>query len=183
MTSALWHSPRLNSAEYCQLSQHQGGHLLEGMLVVPIEGLPAHISYEIDVDNSWCTRRAEVSVTDPLSFRRIIVEADGKGRWSVDALPAPQLDGCLDIDLGWSPSTNTLPIRRLHPMIGESVSITAAWLRFPELQLEQSSQEYSHTAEKIWRYSSGNFSATLEVDDNGLVLDYENIWRAIAHHG
>lgn len=56
---------------------------------------------------------------------------------------APAIQGCVDIDLGWTPSTNTLPIRRLQLGVGTSSGpITAAWVRFPELKLEPLPQEY-----------------------------------------
>ena len=36
------------------------------------------------------------------------------------------LDGCPDVDFGWTPATNTVPIRRLGLEVGETASITAA---------------------------------------------------------
>jgi hypothetical protein len=39
-------------------------------------------------------------------------------------------EGCLDIDLGFSPSTNLLPIRRLTLAVGEAATVRAAWLPF-----------------------------------------------------
>jgi hypothetical protein len=34
------------------------------------------------------------------------------------------VEGCIDIDLKYSPSTNLLPIRRLNLAIGESAEVT-----------------------------------------------------------
>ena len=38
---------------------------------------------------------------------------DGAGRWQIDGRDAPDLDGCLDLDIQVTPFTNSLPIRRL----------------------------------------------------------------------
>jgi hypothetical protein len=98
----------------------------------------------------------------------------------VDDLAA--LHGLVDVDLGFSPVTNTLPIRRLEPAIGEVVAVTAAWVRFPELTIEPLPQRYVRLAERRYRYESagGAFVAEIEVDDLGLVTTYEGGWRRIA---
>ena len=92
------------------------------------------------------------------------------------------LHGLIDVDLGFSPVTNTLPIRRLDPAIGEAVAVTAAWVRFPELTIEPLPQRYIRLAERRYRYESagGAFVAEIEVDDLGLVTAYEGGWRRIA---
>jgi len=92
------------------------------------------------------------------------------------------IKGTVDIDLGWSPSTNTLPIRRLNLEVGQaSGEVIAAWVRFPELALQPLPQEYTRLAERQYRYSSrgGAFVANLVVDDHDLVLDYEGFWQRV----
>ena len=80
--------------------------------------------------------------------------------------------GCTDVDLGLSPSTNTLPIRRLNLAIGASHTIQAAWVVFPELSVQKAAQTYTRVDEFTYRYSSGTFEAELGVDDDGLVTSY-----------
>jgi hypothetical protein len=89
--------------------------------------------------------------------------------------------GCLDVDFAVTPATNTLPIRRLDLGIGKSESLTAAWIKFPELELQPLSQRYARTAEKIHGYESEpGFSAEIVVDDLGLVTAYPRGWERIA---
>ena len=97
--------------------------------------------------------------------------------------PIGELDGCIDADLEWSPSTNTLPIRRLGLAVGESRAVTAAWLRFPSLQVQRIDQSYERLAENRYRYRSGLFTADLAVDDDGIVLQYGVNWKAVATSG
>lgn len=42
-------------------------------------------------------------------------------------------------------------------------------------------QEYERLAERRYRYTSagGAFTVALEVDDEGLVLDYEGVWERV----
>src|SRR5947209_17719639 len=80
---------------------------------------------------------------------------------------------CLDVDLNFSPSTNTLPIRRLDLAIGEEAEVRAAWLRFPSFELEPLVQRYEHLDEQTCRYESGSDSAEVRVNGDGLVTAYE----------
>jgi hypothetical protein len=97
-------------------------------------------------------------------------------------MPVPKLAGALDVDLGFTPATNTLPIRRLALAVGESAPVRSAWLRFPELRLEPLEQTYTREAEQRFRYQAlvdGElFTARLDTDAFGRVLRYEGLWEA-----
>jgi hypothetical protein len=95
----------------------------------------------------------------------------------------PDLDNCLDVDLEWSPSTNTLPIRRLGLAIGDMKTVTAAWVRFPSLEVQRLDQSYERVDERRYRYRSGRFTADLAVDEDGVVLQYGVNWKAVATSG
>lgn len=93
--------------------------------------------------------------------------------------------GAIDIDLGWSPSTNTLPIKRLKLEIGQtSGEFIAASVHFPELTLQPLPQEYVRLTDRQYRYSirSGAFVANLSVEDDDLVLEYEGFWQRIRNN-
>ena len=119
-----------------------------------------------------------VHVRDLRGFeqRTIALARDAKGAWTIDGKPARALKGCTDVDLGCSPSTNTLPIRRLRLGLGATQTIQAAWVRFPELEVVKAAQTYSRLDEFTYRYASGTFEAELTVDDDGLVTSYAE-WR------
>jgi hypothetical protein len=61
---------------------------------------------------------------------------DVKRRWQLNGLECASVQGTLDIDLGFSPSTNLLPIRRLQLAVGGEAEIRAAWLPYPSLEFE-----------------------------------------------
>ena len=44
--------------------------------------------------------------------------------------------GCPDVDLAVTPATSTLPVRRLDLGIGNREAVTAAWIKFPGLELQ-----------------------------------------------
>ncbi len=104
------------------------------------------------------------------------------GHWTEDGREVPVVEGCVDVDLGWSPSTNMLPIRRLNlPVGGDSGIINAAWVKFPDLAIEVLPQRYQRLASDLYRYSSrnGEFAAEIRVDTHGVPIEYEGFWRRV----
>jgi hypothetical protein len=102
----------------------------------------------------------------------------GRG-WRLNGEEQPQVAGCLDLDLNFSPVTNLLPIRRLDLPVGESAEVTAAWLRFPGFSLEPLKQRYSRVAALAYRYESagGQFGRDLKVNEAGFVTHYPDFWQ------
>ena len=118
----------------------------------------------------------------PTHVRNIELRRDEIGHWELDGSAAPHLGSCSDIDLGWTPATNTIPIRRLDLEVGETASIVAAWVRFPELDVIANQQHYTRMAPERWQYRSGEYDFELVTDaSSGLVLAYgRDLWRAVA---
>jgi hypothetical protein len=166
-------------AERCSLGAVPGGFRLEGTALRSVGNLPVEARYTILVDDAWRTRRIEIEVDTAGRRRASVLTVGEDGRWRASGRAEPALDGCVDVDLSFSPSTNTLPIRRLGLKEGEAADVEAVWIGFPELPLERLVQRYERTGPDRYRYSAGSFAADLVVDGNGLVLEYENAWRAV----
>jgi hypothetical protein len=96
--------------------------------------------------------------------------------WLVDDVMNDDLKGCVDIDLGWTPATNTLPIRCLGLHVGESAETVSAWLRFPEMDSTAATQSYTRVSDNLWRYRSGHIDYDLEVSADGVVCRYGDLW-------
>jgi hypothetical protein len=173
--TVLWKSIPWPGHEASRLLEHG----LEGAAVLLNDSEVCRLDYSIVCDDDWSTRSASVDGWVGTREIHIAIEVTN-GVWSLNGVEQPQVAGCIDVDLNFSPSTNVLPIRRLHLAVGESQVVRAAWLRFPSFVLEPLEQRYTRTAEDRVRYESftTNFSAELRVSTNGMVLDYENIWIA-----
>src|SRR5215211_4036020 len=93
------------------------------------------------------------------------------------------LDGCVDVDISATPSTNTLPIRRLGLKPGQSEELAVAYIRVPELLVGPERQRYGCLEARadggLYRFEElpGGFTAKLPVDADGLVLDYPGLFR------
>jgi len=144
------------------------------------DGEPCELEYQVDCDARWRTLSARVSGRIGARDVDLVVTAEPDHRWSLDGVEAPQVAGCIDVDLSFTPATNLLPIRRLALAIGQEAEVPAAWLSFPALELELIVQRYRRVDARTYRYASddGRFVRELEVDENGFVVRYGDQWRA-----
>lgn len=173
--------PSISGAERCLLRQTGAGWRLSGQVVASYGNRPFDVRYDVELDPGWLTRTVLVHADRLTKPRRLELVRESDGRWKADGSPREDLQGCTDVDLGISPSTNTLPIRRLHLDVGQEASVQVAWVRFPHLQVDPGSQRYKRIAPDVWRYSSEGFTADLAVDDDGLVVNYGNdLWHQVA---
>ncbi len=179
-TRVAWRrSDEVQADEFCTLSVRDSGLSLIGTILGAEGGEPIRIEYRVMADGGGFTTAAHVRQLRGFDERSVVLMRDSKGAWTVDGARAPKLKGCADVDLGCSPSTNTLPIRRLRLGIGNSKTINAAWVRFPELEVVKAAQTYTRLDESTYRYASGTFEAEVTVDHEGLVTAYGE-WRRTA---
>ncbi|MEO5941184.1 MAG: putative glycolipid-binding domain-containing protein [Candidatus Limnocylindrales bacterium] len=169
-------SDELEADEHCTMTIRDSGLSLVGTVLGADDGTPVRIEYRVLTDRAGVTSAVHVRDLRGFATRTITIERDAKGHWTLDGAVARALKGCLDIDLGCSPSTNTLPVRRLRLGIGTEQTIQAAWIRFPELSIVKLAQTYLRLDEFTYRFTSGDFAAELSVDDDGLVAAYAG-WR------
>ena len=177
-----WRRLDVPGREDARVERTSSSWRLTGELEVLEAGVAARLRYAIDCDPQWCTRSATIDGEADGTPVRFALVSDGSGHWTRDGEPVHELEGALDVDLGFTPATNTLPIRRLGLGVGASAPVASAWLRFPELRLERLEQTYTREAELIFRYHAlvdgEPFTARLDVDPFGRVLTYEGLWRA-----
>lgn len=99
--------------------RHDGACLrLEGHSTAVEEDNAWAIRYDLTLDDRWVTRSAHVVARSVLGVHEVRLEGDGTGVWQIDGKAAAWLDGCLDVDLEASASTNALPIHRLGLSVG-----------------------------------------------------------------
>jgi hypothetical protein len=178
----LWQGLIAPSMERFVAARTETGFQLSGLILQAHQDAPHVVRYAIGVDEVWRTRTVEVELENDGQHRTSLV-ADGAGHWSRDGKQLSALDACLDVDLEWSPSTNTLSIRRLGLAVGATKVVSAAWVRFPSLEVQRLDQSYERLEERRYRYRSGGFTADLTVDDEGMVLQYGVTWKAVATSG
>ena len=172
----LWQASD-GGSEVCVLERAGRGRRLRGTVLTHEAKQPIELRYAVTVDSAWATTDVEVLVAFAGADLREVAELGTL--WSGSERPSEYRD-CVDVDLSFTPATNTLPIRRLALDVGEEAEIHVVWLVWPELDVRPVRQRYARLGKNRYRYTQDDFQAELVVDDEGLVLDYEGLWRAVA---
>ena len=114
--------------------------------------------------------------TSSLDLR--ITRADGM--WTLNGQVVPQLDGCADLDIGFTPDTNLIQLRRIALQVGDAVEVPVAWLDATVGILDRLQQRYERRSEELYWYEAPRFDyfALLQVSAIGFVEKYPNLWEA-----
>lgn len=179
--TVLWQNLNHPGTDYCRLSSHYDGWQLAGTALLLLDDRPSQVCYQITCDKLWQTRKVEVTVEMESTEQSLRLTVDQAQRWWLAGQELETLRGCRDIDLGSTPATNTLPIRRLKLGVGRRAKVTAAWVQFPTLEIKPLPQRYTRLTELRYRYESGGgtFVTEIEVDEMGLVTHYFDGWKRI----
>ena len=157
------------------------GWRIDGTTTAIEDGQTWVVSYRIEADAAWVTRRARITATTTTGSRETELRGDGAGHWLVDGSPAPQLDGCLDVDLESSAMTNTLPVHRLDLAEGAQADAPAAYVRAATLAASRLDQVYRRApgegGQVRYDYAAPvfGFTARLVYDEAGLIVSYPGI--------
>jgi hypothetical protein len=174
----LWRRLDQPGHESARLSLSEDSWRLAGTAVFVHDRQPCRLDYLIACDATWQTQSGRVTGWVGDETIEIELAVDAAQRWWLNGIECPEVAGCLDLDLNFSPSTNLLPIRRLGLAIGQAAAVKAAWLRFPSFKLEPLDQTYRRVAAATYRYESagGAFVRDLPVNAAGFVTDYPDFW-------
>lgn len=177
--SIIWRRLDKPGHEFAKVFSENSCWHLDGTAIFLHDTQPCRLDYQLKCDSQWQTLSGKIAGWISETAVQVDVSVDSQRRWMLNAQECPEVTGCTDLDLNFSPLTNLLPIRRLNLNPGEKARVRAAWLRFPSFTLEPLEQSYHRIAAATYRYESagGRFVAELETDEFGVVTRYPNVWQ------
>lgn len=177
--TVLWRRVDKPGAEYFELWHDEGGWTLDGRVVLALDGRPFQISYRVVCDEVWHTRAVNILAREGERQLSLNLSVDTEQRWWSGEEELRTLQGCADVDLSFTPATNTLPLRRAGPTVGDSTKVDVARISFPGMEIMPAQQAYARLSERRYRYENvdSGFAAEIEVDDLGLVTCYAGLWE------
>ena len=128
------------------------------------------LDYSLRTGADFVAERLDLSVLAGGGLRRLVIVRHQDGTWTADDRPLPELDGALDFDV-----LNSTPVLR-HGMGagGEARELLMAFVTVPELEVRPSHQRYTPLGDGVVNYASGDFTADIHFDEDGLVELYED---------
>lgn len=178
--SFFWQKLDQPGHDSCRLFKLANGWRLCGAAVFWDAGRPCHFDYEVAVDATWKTRNAHVSGylgNKPIQLR---ISSARNGGWRVGTELRENIAGCIDVDLGFTPATNLIVLRRLSLKVGESAEAPAAYLELPRMRWVKLPQSYRRISRGAYEYESPTvgYAGTLEVSPVGAVTHYPGLFTA-----
>ena len=173
-----WQALSWTGLEHCHVNETADGVVVRSSLIGERDGFAFGAFYEIQLEPDWTFRSLTLRRHDGRVLRLL---SNGAGDWKIDGQRAPQLEGCVDIDISGSPLTNSLPIRRAKFSANEPQQFDMAWIPLDSLEPFRDTQIYTRLDDTHFRYAAADrsFTQVLTVDEHGLVVDYPTLFRRV----
>jgi hypothetical protein len=180
VASILWRRLDAPGHDACRLLREPAGWVLDGTAVFRHVGAPARLAYRVVCDRGWTTRAGRVTGWLGVRPVELAIARAADGQWSLNGVPAPDLERCTDLDLGFTPATNLIPVRRLALGAGDAANAPAAWLDVAAGTLRELSQRYERRSSTAYAYEAPGvgYAGLLEVTPEGFVRRYPGLWEA-----
>lgn len=181
VATLLWQRLDGPGHDACRLERNDVAWQLDGATVFRHEdGRVAQLHYRVRCDRHWHTQWG--TVRGWLGETAIDLSVTHGARvWTLNEEPVPDLSHCVDLDLGFTPATNLLQLRRLNLSQGEAADAPAAWLDIGDASLSLLEQRYEHLAPGRYGYEAPrrDFRCELGIDAQGFAQDYPPLWRSV----
>ena len=173
-----WRPVEGEGLEQLEFGPEEGELVARGVVIGEREGRSFGVDFTIVCDETFAVRELHLGTT---SGHALYLQSNGAGSWrNHDDRPLPEFDGCIDVDLAGSPSTNTLPIRRIDwaAQPGGRAEITTLYVPFDSFAPTTDRQIYTRLGADRFRYEAadGSFTADITTDEDGFVNDYPGLF-------
>lgn len=193
----LWTGTDAWRAEACEVDLTERGLVATGAQI-GADPVGYRLEYRLETGPELETRRLYATAVGSGWRRSLDLRRSPTGEWTIAAMADGSvgagvellepggdpgvLTGALDCDLGRSPLTNLMPVRRhdLHRTPGAR-DFVMAWVRVPDLSVHRVPQRYEHVRRLagggIVRYvgEHRDFVGELVVDGAGFVISYPDL--------
>jgi uncharacterized protein len=175
----LWRRLDLPGHDSCCLWKFNHGWQLSGTAIFLFDQKPCLLSYEVNTDSNWKTCAANISGYVGQSIIALAIARTSSNHWSINDTELQAAADCIDLDLGFTPATNLIAMRRLSLAVGARSQASAAWLDFPDFTLKQLKQQYHRLSHDRYAYAAPevNYADVLEVNDCGAIVHYPQLWE------
>lgn len=177
----MWRRIDVVGMESCAVHPSEAGFHISGSAMFVEENTPARLDYTVYCKRNWECSGATVDQWLGADRIRIELLRQEDSRWAVNGQTIDGVDALLDIDLGFTPATNTNAIKRLQLSVGEYSEFTAVWLDDQTWSFKPLKQRYERLNENTYKYVSveSGYEAELLVDEFGFVRLYPELWETV----
>jgi hypothetical protein len=183
IATVFWRRLDAPGHDACRLERHGESWQLDGAAVFRhTDGRPARLDYRVFCDKAWHTKWGRVRGWIGDVAIDFAIGRNPRGDWTLNDEVVPELGHCIDLDLGFTPATNLVQLRRVHLDKGESAKVAAVWVDLDGDSLSALVQHYERKGNGDYAYHAPRFDYkdTLKVDAEGFVTHYPGLWELVA---
>lgn len=177
----VWKGLFYEMMEHCNVETTETDIRIDGTIVGYGEDTPFSVSYDIITDKLWQVSSLEMAVEKSGEYSWISLQRDPDGKWTQSGHARPEWANCIDVDISLTPLTNTLPIKRLQLEPKERREIDVLYINILKDEIGPGKQWYTRLSDENYLFEGvvKDFKATIKVDDEGLVVDYPELFSRI----
>ncbi|HEY3622302.1 MAG TPA: putative glycolipid-binding domain-containing protein [Roseiarcus sp.] len=155
-----------------------GGWLLKGAAAFDHDGRAAAVTYQVEVDARWETKRGIISSFLGDKTVQYEIQRDNTG-WRLNGLRVEGLEHLVDLDYGFTPATNVLQLSRVALKPGQRAEVPVVWFDLDTASLTELPQSYERRSEASYWYEAPTvpYQGLLEIAPNRFVQSYPGLWR------
>ncbi|HEY0433737.1 MAG TPA: putative glycolipid-binding domain-containing protein [Chitinophagaceae bacterium] len=176
-----WKSEEYHSVEECVCDFEPALVKINGHIDGATAGAAFTIKYSIVADQNWQTLSFNVAGNCGIKRLQWHGFVESGGLWRINGDAREDLEGCIDIDLSLSPSTNSLPVNRLFRGSTRDALIKVVYLDVLNQQISAKFQQYLRLSAGKFNYQNvpNDFEADITVDEDGFVISYPKLFERL----
>ena len=167
--------------EHCAITYHENSIMVHSEIEGWANKKAIYAEYWIKLTKKWEVQEFEIMASIADKQYKHALSIDKNGHWKCKKnLPHFDFEGITFIDISLTPFTNTLPVNGLHLKKGDSAEFDIIYIDILENRIEKQRQKYTRLTNSHYKFDNmQGFTADIEVDGDGLVIDYPGLFELV----
>lgn len=177
--SIVWEGLEYDTEEHCNVNFLETGIMVRSEIEGWAGVKAVYAEYILTLNSDWTVREIEIHFTVGAAEHSYNFIRHASGHWT-DATGTlfRQFGECRFVDISLTPFTNTLVVNGTKFTQGETEQISVLYFDILANEVREDVQRYTNINATTYNFENagGNFSADIEVDADGFVTRYPNLY-------
>lgn len=177
IATAFWRRLDIPGHDAARVAETGNGYELFGQATFLDPRGPTTLRYVLDLATDWSTRGGLITgfIGERAIDTHIVRTPEG---WTLNGRAFGMPD-VVDLDLGFTPATNMIQLRRVNLAQGQAADFDVAWLDTGDVELVRLPQHYERSGANDYDYHSPtvDYRATIVLAASGFAAVYPGLWE------
>lgn len=176
----VWKNSMMNLTEFVSIEKEEMT-TVKGYITGEGYEKPWQVNYTLTLNPRWEAQTVFIEVMSEQNYTISLHKNELQQWMNEKGEHLAAFDGCVDVDISFTPFTNSLPINRLQLTKGEGQDIRVVYVDVRNGVIKTVKQRYLNKGNQIYKYENedSGYISELIIDKDGYVVDYPGIWQQI----